>query len=152
MLRHVSYPSRHRYRWRAAAHAQSRSKNTGVIPLRKQTVRTNTKEVDEGRPSGHSRRGLGAIRALCRAWRALKVFFSAGVDKTISREFCVRRCFVFRPFKCWCAFLIIRISLKTARHAVTLGFLCRDRVGVHYHPSLARCVPCAVCHACMCRV
>ena len=33
-----------------------------------------SKEVDRGRPSGHSRRGLGAIRAVCRAWRALKVF------------------------------------------------------------------------------
>ena len=28
------------------------------------------------------------------------------------------------------------MSLKTARLAVTLGSLCRDRFGVHYHPSL----------------
>ena len=53
------------------------------------TVCTNArkcyKEVDRGRPSGHSCQGLGAIRAVCRAWRALKVFFSAGMEKTISR-------------------------------------------------------------------
>ena len=46
------------------------------------TVRVNDKEVDGGRPSGHSRRGLGSIRAVCREWRALKVF-SARVGKTI---------------------------------------------------------------------
>ena len=43
------------------------------------TVRTNDKEVDRGRPFGHSRRGLGAIRAVYREWRALKVGFSVGV-------------------------------------------------------------------------
>ena len=31
-------------------------------------------EVDRGRPFRHSRRDLGSIRAVCRAWRALKVF------------------------------------------------------------------------------
>ena len=43
------------------------------------------KEVDRGRPSGHGRRGSGVTRAVCLAWRALKVFFSARVDKTIFR-------------------------------------------------------------------
>ena len=44
-----------------------------IYNLRTRTV--CAKEVDRGRPSGHSRRGLGSIRAICRAWRALKVFF-----------------------------------------------------------------------------
>ena len=41
------------------------------------------------------------------------------------------------------------ISLHTARLAVTLGSLYRDRFGVHYHPSLGalRAVR-RVCHAC----
>ena len=33
------------------------------------------KGVDRGRPSGHGRRGLGSIRAVCCAWRALKIAF-----------------------------------------------------------------------------
>ena len=40
--------------------------------------------VDTGSPAGHVGRGPGAIRALWSVWRALKVFFPAGVDKTIS--------------------------------------------------------------------
>ena len=59
-----------------------------ITSLRARTVRTNaTKEVDRGSPSRHSRQGLGAMRAVCRAWGVLKVFFPAGVDKTISRSF-----------------------------------------------------------------
>ena len=54
------------------------------------TFRQNAKDVDTGRPSGHFGRGLGAIRALWSAWQALKVFFPAGVDKSISRGFCMR--------------------------------------------------------------
>ena len=77
-----------------------------------------------------SRRGLGAIRAVCRAWRALKVFFPREWI-TIFRFFSVRR--FFSPFffffnvpgKCFCS--CIRISLKTARLAITLGSLCKDR-------------------------
>ena len=42
-----------------------------------------------------------------------------------------------------CCFLLINISLKTARHATTLGSLYRDRIGVHHHPSLG--ALCAVC-------
>ena len=61
------------------------------ISLRSSTFRQNAKEVDTGRPSGHFGRGLGAIRAL---WSA-KSFFPAGVDKTISRDFCMRPYFIF---------------------------------------------------------
>ena len=39
-------------------------------------------EVDRGRSSGHGRGGLGSIRAVFRAWRALKVYFSAEVITT----------------------------------------------------------------------
>ena len=52
--------------------------------------RNNAEELDTGRPSEHFGRGLGAIRALWSAWQALNVFFPAGVDKTISRGFCMR--------------------------------------------------------------
>ncbi|CAM9525701.1 unnamed protein product, partial [Laminaria digitata] len=55
------------------------------------TFRQNAKYSDTGSPAGHIGRGLGAIRALWSAWRALKVFFPAGVDKSISRGFYVRR-------------------------------------------------------------
>ena len=60
------------------------------------------------------------------------------MDKTISRFFFFRGHFipgVLHFLKCWC-FLLIRISLKTARLAATLSSLCRDRFGVHCHPSL----------------
>ena len=60
---------------------------------RTRTVRTNTKEVDRGSPSGHSRRGLGAIRGVRLTRRVLKHFFSAGVDKAISRVLLVS-CFL----------------------------------------------------------
>ena len=112
-------------------------------------------EVD--RPSGPSLRGLGSIRAACCAWRALKSFFSAGVDKTISRaimrRYLVPGTNILHFSECLC-FLLIRISLKTetARLATTLGSLCRARFGVHFIEVCARCVPCAVCHACMYRV
>ena len=43
-----------------------------------------TVNSDTWSPAGHIGRGLGAIRALWSAWQALKVFFPAGVDKTIS--------------------------------------------------------------------
>ena len=60
-----------------------------LISVRTRTVRTNDNEVDRGNPSGHSRRGLDAIRTVCRAWRALKVlFFPAALDnRTISPGF-----------------------------------------------------------------
>ena len=111
---------------------------SSIASLRTRTVRT-FKEVDRGRLFGHSRRSLGSIRAVCRAWRALKVLRLTGVDKTISRVFFFERFLVpgtiLHFSKCWC-FLLIRISLKTARLVTILGLLCRDRFGVHYHPSL----------------
>ena len=42
------------------------------------------------RPSGHGRGGLGSIRAVCRAWRALQVFLGAGGDKMICWVFFMR--------------------------------------------------------------
>ena len=48
------------------------------------SFRQNTKYSDTGSPAGHIGLGLSAIRALWSAWRALKRFFPAGVDKTIS--------------------------------------------------------------------
>ena len=102
-----------------------------LISLRARTVRTNVKDIDRGR----CRRGLGAIRAMCRAWLALKShFFSAGVDKTISGVSFQGAilCPVFRNF----GVFGLRISLKTARPATTLGSPCRDRLRVHFHASL----------------
>lgn len=57
------------------------------------TFRRNPKVVDRGRPSGHGRRSSGPTRAVCRAWHALKVCFSAAVDKSIS--FCARSLIIF---------------------------------------------------------
>ena len=67
--------------------------------------------------------------------------------------FSVRRCFVCCVFSnvfFFCSY--IRVSLKTARLATTLGSLCRDWFGVHCHPSLGALR--AVCResGCMCRV
>ena len=61
-----------------------------LISVRTRTLRTSAKKVNGGKPSGHSRRGLGAIRAVRRAYRALGVFFRRE-RKTISRVFSVRR-------------------------------------------------------------
>ena len=38
-------------------------------------------------PCGACRQGLGAIRAVCRAWQAFEDFLPAGVDKTNLRGF-----------------------------------------------------------------
>ena len=51
-----------------------------IISLRAGAFPQNAKYVDTGRPSGTCGRGLSSIRALQLAWRALKVFFPAGVD------------------------------------------------------------------------
>ena len=106
-----------------------------IVSLRTRIVRTNAKEVDKGRPSRHNRRG---------SWRAFKVFFAAGVDKTISRVFSVRLSFSFSVFSNVSVFSPSCISLKTARLARSLDSLCRNRLGVHHHSS----VPRAACHAC----
>ena len=76
------------------------------------------------------------MRCVTRGVRS-NIFF-VGVDKTSSRGFILRHYFlpvILHFSKCWC-FLLIRISLKTARHATTLGFQWRDRCGVHDRPSL----------------
>ena len=69
------------------------------ISVCRSTFRQNAsrRSTQEGRPD--SGRGLGAIRALWSAWQALQTFFffffPAGVDKTISRDFCTRPCCIF---------------------------------------------------------
>ena len=94
------------------------------------------KKVDRGRPSGHGRGGLGSVRAVCRAWRALQVFFrrewrrfpgfsSGGVTL-------YQVSFIFGNVGVVCSC----VSMKTARLATTLGSLRRDRFGAHYHLSL----------------
>ena len=40
--------------------------------------------VDTASPAEHIGRGLGATRALWNAWQAVNLFFSVGVEKTIS--------------------------------------------------------------------
>ena len=94
------------------------------MSLSTHTVRINAKEVDRGLLSGHSsRRGLGAICAVCRAWRALKVFNSAGEDKMISRVsfwgvILYQASSIFRNV---CVFAhMYHVYLKTARLATTV--------------------------------
>ena len=126
-------------------------------------AQTLTRPTKEGHPDTVVR-GLGSIRAVCRAWRALKVVFSAGGGVEWIRRFpgFLFEAFFFVPqasfiFRHGGILLIIHASLKTARYAATLGFLCRDRFGVHSHPRLGalravchvprvQCVPCVMQH------
>ena len=82
------------------------------------------KKVDRGRPSGHGRGGLGSVRAVCRAWRALQVFFrrewrrfpgfsSGGVTL-------YQVSFIFGNVGVVCSC----VSMKTARLATTLWIPC----------------------------
>ena len=73
----------------------------------------------------------------------------------ISRVFYVRRYFVSSVFRNVGVFRSSNpntpgISSTMSRHAITLGSQCRDRFGVHCHPSLGALR--AVWQACMCRV
>ena len=77
--------------------------------------KTLRRTTERGRPFGHSsRRNLGTIRAECRTWRALKVFFPAGSGQDdCPGSFSLRRYFVpciLHFSKCWC-FSLIRLSL-----------------------------------------
>ena len=45
------------------------------IHVHRSHKRSSSKNVDRGTSSGNSRRGLGAIRAVCRSWRAFITFF-----------------------------------------------------------------------------
>ena len=71
--------------------------------------------LDRGRPSGHSSRGgLDSIRAVCRAWRALKLFFRLLWIRRFPPGGIFRRCFVpgiLHFSKCWCFLLILRTYL-----------------------------------------
>ena len=90
----------------------------------------------EGRPDTVVE--VWAQSAVCRAWRALKNFFSGGSGEDDFPGFLFEALFFIPYFsKCWCFSLIRMVSLKTARLATTLGSLCKDRFGVHYPPSLA---------------
>ena len=78
---------------------------------------------------------------MCPAWRAFKVFYLAGADTTIFPGFLLEALFGTRYVssiskKCCSVFLRLRISMKTARLATTLGFLCRDRFGLDYCSAL----------------
>ena len=110
----------------------------------------------QGKPSGHDRRGLGSIRSVCRAWRALDIFFSLGVDKTISRVLFLSRCLVILhqvspPFFDMLVFFARRAYLFencTACH--NSGFPVQRQVYIIIH-VWARCVPCCVTRACAVR-
>ena len=101
------------------------------------------KGIDRGKPSGHGRGGLGSIHALCRAWRARKALFSAGVGKTMSRVFFLRRYFVPGFFAR--TYLYIFGNGPACRNS---GFPVQEQVWLrgYYHPSLGAF---AVCQACM---
>ena len=101
-----------------------------------QTLRRRS--TGEGRPDTVSRRGSGVIRAACRAWRVLRRFLLGGSPRDDFPGFLLEAFFGTRypPSFGMLVSLGIRISLKTARLASTQGSLCRDRFGVHYHPSL----------------
>lgn len=74
------------------------------------------------------------------------ILFSGGVGKIRFAGFSTTLSVLWYPrFSKFCFFLLIRTgtSLKTAQISVAFGSLCRDRFGVHYHPSLGP--PRAVC-------
>ena len=108
------------------------------------------KAVDRGRPSGNGRRGLGSDPfSVSHVACARKKKNSAGVGKTISRGFFLRRSLVpgiIPHFSFFAHTYVPGISLKTARLATTLGSPCRDRqVWGTLSSKLGRaacCVPC----------
>ena len=104
--------------------------------------------TEEGRPDTPVEVWARSVPCVTRGVRSKLV--SAGVDQTISRIFLLKCYFVpgiLHFSKCLC-FLLMRISIKTTRIVPILGFLCRDKFGVHYHLSMGALR--AVCHACMC--
>ena len=74
------------------------------------------------------------IRAVSRVACAQSIFFRREWSRRFP-GFSLRHVVLYSLFF-MLVFLLIRISLKTARLAKTLGSLCRDRLGVHYHPTL----------------
>ena len=61
------------------------------------------KVLDTGSVAGHIGRGPGAIRALWRVWQTLRLFFPAGVDKTIA-PVSVRKAL-------FCTYVLVKCSL-----------------------------------------
>ena len=115
-------------------------------------------EVDRGRPSGRShtavsRRGLGAIRAVCRAWRGLRSFFR--LEWTISPVFLLRRYFVpgilhFSKFTLEFFAHTYLFENGTACH--NSDFPVHGQVWCALSSKSGPAAPCAVCHVCICRV
>ena len=131
-----------------------------ITSLRTRTVRTKRYGGRQGgqgkvvrlQPSRFGRDSCSVERMACA--HALEVFFG-GSGKDDFPVFYLRHCFVPSIFRKKMSFLLIRTSSKTARLATTLGSLCRERFGVHYHPRLGALrvvyrvsrVACATCNA-----
>ena len=73
------------------------------------------KELDRGRPSAHSRQGLGSICAVCLTWRALKVFFRREWTRRFP-GFSVRALIHFHTYKYVRFFLFFARSTAQTTH------------------------------------
>ena len=99
-------------------------------------AQTLTGSTREGRPVTVVEVWAQFVQCGARGVRSKFFLPAGGVDKTITGVSILRRYFVssiIRLFSVFFAHIIRRISLKTARLAISLGFLWRDRFGVHYH-------------------
>ena len=106
--------------------------------------------AEEGRPDTTvCGRGLGAIRALWSAWRALKLFFSAGMDKTSFRGFCMRPYFIYmRMYDTILCFFFARSALgaqttkttatTTAATTAAVQRACYNQLATMLHDVLHR--------------
>ena len=124
--------------------------SVSIISLGTRTVRTNANEVDRGRPSGNSGRGFGAIRAMCRAWRALKAL-SAGGDKTISRVFSVRH-FFYALFFSNVGVVAPTYLVENDAACHNSGFPAQGQFWGTLSSKLGRAMCRVRCHVCMCLV
>lgn len=112
-----------------------------LISLRTRIDCENPKLVFRGMLPVHDHAGLSASRAP-------QSLFSAGMGKTISWVFSVRRNFDIIYFQTFC---FAEISLKTTARLTTVpttpGFLCRNKFRAYCFRSRALCVLCALCIA-----
>ena len=92
--------------------------------------KTLKRSTVEGRPDTVVE--VWAQSAVCRAWRALKNFFSGGSGEDDFPGFLFEALFCTRypPFFELFFFFLIPVSLKTARLATTLGSQCREGKGL----------------------
>ena len=121
--------------------------------LRTRTVRTNAKELDRGRPSGHSiivviEVSARSVQCAARGVRST-VFFSGG---SVHGDFpgflsVVLHSLFFRML----VFFAHTHLVENGRVCRNSGFLVQGQTW-GTSSSWARCVPCAVCHAWLCRV